>query len=231
MWVKICANTNLEDARLAANAGADAVGFVFAVSVRRMTPAQVRAITPHLPTSVGKYGVFADSGLHEIVTTIEECGLTGVQLHSSNDPDLPRKLRERFPTSPGLARLDILKVIHYSSDLQAQLREAQSDTALDGVLVDSRTATLLGGTGRRFDWQAAGSSFAGVASSLHVIAAGGLSPENVGEAIAMLRPWGVDVATGVEALPGKKDPAKVRAFVENARIAAHRAKLEAAVEA
>src|SRR5271170_4595094 len=127
MWVKICANTNLEDAQLAAEAGANAVGFVFAESVRRVTPAQVRAITPHLPASIEKYGVFVDSSVDEIVATIEQCGLTGVQLHAWNDPDLPRKLRERFPATSGHARLGILKVIHYSGDLEAQFREAQSN--------------------------------------------------------------------------------------------------------
>ncbi len=230
MWVKICANTNLEDALLAAEAGADAVGFVFADSVRRVTPVQVGEITPHLPESIGKYGVFVDAPFDDIVATVEECGLTGVQLHASNDPALPAKLRERFPKASGRDGLGILRVIHYSQDLEAQLREAQSDAAIDGVLVDSRTATLLGGTGLRFDWRAARSSFSGVASRLRLIVAGGLNPENVGEAIETLRPWGVDVATGVEASPGKKDPAKVKAFVINARVAAHRAKLEETVE-
>jgi phosphoribosylanthranilate isomerase len=93
MWVKICANTNLEDAQLAAAAGADAVGFVFAESSRRVTPAQVRAITPHLPDRVGKYGVFVDAGFDVIVAAIEECGLTGVQLHASNDVALQSRLR------------------------------------------------------------------------------------------------------------------------------------------
>jgi len=230
MWVKICANTNLEDAQLAAAAGADAVGFVFAESSRRVTPAQVRAITPHLAESIGKYGVFVDTAFDEIVATVEECGLTGVQLHASKDSVLPLKLRERFPKASGRDGLGILRVIHYSQDLEAQLREVQIDAAIDGVLVDTRTATLLGGTGLRFDWRAARSSFSSVASRLRLIAAGGLNSENVGEAIETLRPWGVDVATGVEAAPGKKDPEKIRAFVTNARIAAHKAKLEETVE-
>src|SRR5271166_6040985 len=108
MWVKICANTNLEDTQMAAAAGADAVGFVFAESVRRVSRAQVRAITPHLPASVEKYGVFVDTSFDEIVAAIEECGLTGVQLHSSNDPALPRKLRERFSAASGRERLGVL---------------------------------------------------------------------------------------------------------------------------
>jgi len=222
MWVKICANTSLEDAMTAAEAGADAVGFVFAESVRKVTPAQVRAITPHLPASVEKIGVFVDAGFDDLAAAIKACGLTGVQLHSSCEAGAAARLRERFGS------LRILRVIHFQNGLERELREAQADEAIDAVLVDSRTAHLVGGTGIRYDWQAARGSFAG--SRLRMVTAGGLNPENVGEAIAMLRPWGVDVASGVEAAPGKKDAAKVRAFVEAARIAARKLKLDAAVE-
>jgi phosphoribosylanthranilate isomerase len=225
MWVKICANTSLEDALLAAEAGADAVGFVFAESARRVTVEQVAGITPQLPVGVEKYGVFVDAGFNELVRAVEACGLTGLQLHSAGDPELAGRLREHFGSG-----LRILQVIHYQQGLEEQLRGAQSNPAIDGALVDSRTATLLGGTGQSYDWQAASRSFVASAAGLRLIVAGGLNPGNVGEAIATLRPWGVDVASGVEALPGKKDPAKVRAFVENARIAAHRAKIESPVE-
>jgi len=230
MWVKVCANTSLEDAQLAASAGADAVGFVFAESVRRVTAEQVRAITPHLPEAIEKYGVFVDAGVEEIRATIKECGLTGVQLHTSLDPALPQKLRDRFPAAGGRSRLGIIRVIHYGGDLSERLLEAERDEAIDAVLVDSRTATLLGGTGRRFDWQHARENLTR-ATGLHLVVAGGLNPENVAEAIETLRPWGVDVASGVEASPGRKDPAKVRAFIENARIAANKAKLGVEVEA
>ncbi len=222
MWVKICANTSLEDALAAAEAGADAVGFVFAESVRRVTPAQVRAITPHLPASVEKIGVFVDAQFDDLTAAIKECGLTGVQLHSGCGVDATTRLRERF------AALRILRVIHFQNGLERELREAQADEAIDAVLVDSRTANLLGGTGLRFDWQAARGSFAG--SQLRMVVAGGLNPANVGEAIAALRPWGVDVASGVEASPGKKDAAKIKAFAESARIAARKLKLDAAIE-
>ena len=224
MWVKICANTSLEDALLAAEAGADAVGFVLAESVRRVTPAQVREIAPHLPTKLEKIGVFVDASFDELAAAVEECGLTGVQLHSGCEAGAAMRLRERFSGQ----QLRILKVIHFKQGLEAELRVAQADQAIDAVLIDSRTATLVGGTGIRFDWQAARGSFAG--SGLRMIAAGGLNPQNVVEAIATLQPWGVDVASGVEAMPGKKDPAKVRAFVENARIAARKLKLDAPVE-
>ena len=230
MWVKICANTNLEDAQLAASAGADAVGFVFAESVRRVTGAQVRAITPHLPEAVAKYGVFVDAGIEEIAATIKECGLTGVQLHGLQDLALPRKLRELFPAVERRARLGIVRVIHYGGDLAERLHEAQQNDAIDALLVDSRTATLLGGTGQRFDWGQARANLTS-ASGLRLVVAGGLNPDNVAEAVATLRPWGVDVATGVETSPGKKDPAKVRAFIENAHVAASKAKLEVEIEA
>ena len=230
MWVKICANTNLEDAQLAASSGADAVGFVFAESVRKVTPAQVRAITPHLPEAIEKFGIFVDTRFEEITAAINECGLTGVQIHTSVDPALPQKLRERFPAVEGRTRLKIIRAVHYGSDLEQRLREAAQDDAIDAVLVDSRTATLLGGTGRSFNWQEARANFL-QSARMRLIVAGGMNPQNVAEAIETLRPWGVDVASGVEASPGKKDPAKVRAFVENARIAANKAKLEVEVEA
>ncbi|HEX5236538.1 MAG TPA: phosphoribosylanthranilate isomerase [Silvibacterium sp.] len=212
MWVKVCANTSLEDALMAAEAGADAVGFVFAESVRRVTLAQVRGITPRLPGPTEKIGVFVDASFDELANTIEECGLTGVQLHSGCEARATARLRERFSS-----RLRILKVIHFQQGLESELRAAQTDAALDAALIDSRTATLLGGTGVRFDWEAARGSFSG--SRIRLVAGGGLNPENVGDAIATLEPWGVDVASGVEATPGKKEPAKVRAFVENARVA------------
>jgi phosphoribosylanthranilate isomerase len=213
MWIKICGNTNLNDALLAADAGADAVGFVFAASPRQVTAEQVRVITPHLPATLEKYGVFVEPDMYELIQTVEGCGLTGVQLHASNDPELPRKLRAHFGN-----QLGVLRVIHYKQDLATQLNAAQAEKDIDGILIDSRTATLIGGTGVRFDWQAAKESFA--ASSLRLIAAGGLNPENVAEAIATLHPWGVDVVSGVEAAPGRKDAKKVAAFVTNARMAA-----------
>lgn len=222
MWVKVCANTSLEDAQMAVDAGADAVGFVFAESTRRVTVEQVAEIAPRLPDAVEKIGVFVDAGLDELAAAIEVCGLTGVQLHTASDPTIAGRLRERYARE----RLRILKVIHFQQGVEAELRAAEGDAAIDGVLVDSRTATMLGGTGIRFDWNAARGSFAG--SHLRLIAAGGLSPENVAEAIATLQPWGVDVASGVEERPGKKDSAKVRAFVVNARAAAR--KLSTAVE-
>ena len=230
MFIKICANTNLEDAQIAVEAGADALGFLFAKSTRRITPIEARSITPHLPATVEKNGIFDHADFEEIVATVEESGLTGIQLHSSHDPKLSGRLREHFSTKSAHGQMRILGVIHYSSNLEAHLHAAQNNPAIDAVLVDSRTAGLLGGTGIRFDWHAASHGFLSAASRLRLIAAGGLNPDNVGEAISTLRPWGVDVVTGVEASPRKKDPARVRSFITNARIAAAKAKLDASVE-
>ena len=215
IWVKICANTSLADAQLAADAGADAVGFVFAPSPRRVTADQVAVITPHLPAHLEKIGVFVDAGLDEICATVRTSQLTGVQLHSQGGPDLPAQLRTQFGP-----RLRILRVVHFGPSAGEQAKDIAADPHIDAVLVDSRTATAVGGTGIAFDWTAARATIFRSPGSAKLIAAGGLTPENVGAAIATLRPWGVDVVSGVEAATGRKDPDKVRAFVAIARTAA-----------
>ncbi len=212
MWVKICANTSLEDAQLAAEAGADAVGFVFASSPRRVTVTEVAAITPHLPAVLEKIGVFVDAGFEEICAAVRNCGLTGVQLHCDRTRDTAARLRRALGPE-----LRILGVVHFGPQA-AELAEVISlDPNIDAVLVDSRTAEAVGGTGISFNWTQARETVFGSRGAARLIAAGGLNPENVRAAIAMLRPWGVDVASGVEAAPGRKDPEKVRRFVENAR--------------
>ncbi len=220
MWIKICANTSLEDAQLAVDAGADAVGFVFAESPRRVTRSQVKKIAPRLPERIEKYGVFVDAAFDEIVATVVECGLTGIQLHTNSDPGLTLRLREHFDSILARGRLGILRVMHYASDFDAQLGELRNDHAVDAVLIDSRTAKAVGGTGVAFDWRAAQNSFLHSAPHLRLIVAGGLNSKNVTDAIYTLQPWGVDVASGVEAEPGRKDPAKMKAFVNAVRAAA-----------
>lgn len=214
MWVKICANTSLHDALLAADAGADAVGFVFAPSPRRVTVEQVAAITPGLPAVIEKIGVFVDAELAEICASVRTCGLTGVQLHSDAGAELPALLRTEFGPN-----LRILRVVHFGAQAAGQAAAYAADSNVDGVLIDSRTATAPGGTGIAFDWHAARTTVFGQPVPTKLVAAGGLRPDNVAEAIHTLCPWGVDVASGVEAAPGQKDPEKVQAFVANARSA------------
>jgi phosphoribosylanthranilate isomerase len=215
-WVKICGNTSLADARLAVEAGADAVGFVFAPSPRRVTPAEAAAIISHLPASVEKIGVFVDAHVAEIYSTVRISGLTGVQLHFESGADLPAKLRARL--GPGLR---ILRVVHFESSqadvVSKQVAEHARNPHVDAVLVDSRTAAAVGGTGVAFDWALARKTIFGETGTLKLIAAGGLNPANVAEAMATLQPWGVDVVSGVEAEPGRKDPIKVRDFVAKAK--------------
>jgi len=231
LWIKICGNTSLEDALLAVEAGApadrsssvgweagaDAVGFVFAPSPRRVTVEQVAAIVPHLPATVEKIGVFVDASLDEIFATVQSCGLTGVQLHFDAEPELPTKLHERLGPE-----LRILRVVHFgvesAEEIAAQIDLHVLNPHVDAILVDSLTVSAVGGSGVSFDWATARKTLFQNAQVRKFVAAGGLSPINVAEAIATLRPWGVDVASGVESAPGRKDPAKVREFVANARV-------------
>lgn len=213
LWIKICGNTTLEDAQLAAEAGADALGFVFAPSPRQVTLAQAAAIVPHLPAAVEKIGVFVDASFEEVSATVEAVGLTGAQLHFDAPPELSAQLRHRFGLS-----LRIVRVVRFTGGSPDMT--ALKDPNINGILVDSHTATAVGGTGIPFNWDAARDSLFAGSRELQLIAAGGLSPENVAEAIAKLKPWGVDVVSGVEISPGRKDVAKVRAFIANARGAA-----------
>jgi phosphoribosylanthranilate isomerase len=214
LWIKICANTSLEDAMLVAEGNADAVGFVFATSPRRVTPGQVAAIVPHLPGELEKIGVFVDAALEEIEATVQTSGLTGVQLHFDAEPALSSRLRQRFAPP-----FRILRVIHFAPETAEAPSAVLEDPSIDAILVDSRTATAVGGTGQSFDWLAASTTLFQNTHGPKLVAAGGLNPANVTEAIVTLRPWGVDVVSGVEAAPGRKDPTKVRTFIANARAA------------
>jgi len=217
VWIKICANTNLEDAKLAAELGADAVGFVFAPSKRQVTPAQVAEIVPHLPPSLEKIGVFMTRDAGEIAGAVRTAGLTGVQLHGGLDLNLARRLRAELG-----GRVTITQTLHWTAhggatnaaELTAQLDEIAGEAAVDSVLVDARTPTASGGGGVPFDWKTARDVLA--RSRVRLIVAGGLTPVNVAEAIATLRPWGVDVASGVEASPGRKDREKLLHFIQKA---------------
>jgi phosphoribosylanthranilate isomerase len=212
IWIKICANTSLADAQLAADAGADAVGFVLAHSPRQVTPEQIAAIVPDLPPALEKIGVFVDASFGEIASTVESCGLTGIQLHWDAPRDLPMRLRMRLGP-----HIRILRVAYSDGGGAAAAFAPESASHVDAILIDSHTTYAAGGSGVAFDWAAASKTFFQNTEERKLIAAGGLNPENIGQAVAMLRPWGVDVVSGVESAPGRKDPGRVRAFVANAR--------------
>lgn len=225
MWIKICANTNLDDARMAAELGADAVGFVFAPSVRRMTAKEVAQITPHLPENVERVGVFASLWAEEIAATVREAGLNAVQLHGQWQPALVARLNRMFD-----GQLGIIQTIHWTVDdetmnekgssaasVRRQLREIEEAGIVQRILIDSKVGQATGGTGVTFDWSAAKSVLAEGSGRLKMIVAGGLNPQNVAEAIGELNPWGVDVASGVERGPGRKDSEKLAGFIGNVR--------------
>jgi phosphoribosylanthranilate isomerase len=224
MWIKICGNTNLEDCELAAALGADAVGFVFAAGKRTVTAAQVGAITVCLSPELEKIGVFTTASFSQILETAREAGLTGVQLHGAFAPNLLQALREALPRPQ-----KVIQVLHWYTDAPAeeqadgfagQAADVERNGTADAVLVDSRTRAASGGTGVVFDWGAARPALRGV--SLPLIVAGGLNPGNVAAAITTLDAWGVDVASGVEQSPGRKDAERLRIFIENARAASRR---------
>jgi phosphoribosylanthranilate isomerase len=220
MWIKICANTNLEDAQLAAELGADAVGFVFSPSARRVTAAEVARITPHLPEGLECVGVFPALQAEEIADTAQESGLTAVQLHGGVNLELVRQLDSIFN-----GQVKLIQTVPWqidNSDVSAalvaqQLREIAAEGLVDRVLIDSKTSSASGGTGVTFDWNAARTTFAEAGTGLKLIVAGGLRSENVAEAIGRLNPWGIDVASGVEQSPGRKSPEKLATFIRAAR--------------
>jgi phosphoribosylanthranilate isomerase len=219
MWVKICANTNVEDALLAVEAGADAVGFVFAQSKRRVTPQQVAEISRQLPAGLEKVGVFPTTDAAEIVEAAAKAGLTCVQLHSEFDLQLIDAIEVK--SGGELKMLQVLDVPENADlvELRKTLRSALLHPSVWAVLLDASHGGASGGTGKPFDWKRVASIVGEVQSETggKVIVAGGLRVENVGDAIARFCPWGVDVASGVEMSPGKKDAAKVQAFIAAAR--------------
>jgi|HubBroStandDraft_6_1064221.scaffolds.fasta_scaffold57443_4 phosphoribosylanthranilate isomerase len=225
MWIKICANTNLDDAQLAAELGADAVGFVFAPSPRQVTAAEVARITPHLPEGLECVGVFPALEAQQIAGIAQECGLTTVQLQGGVSLELVRQLDEIFN-----GQVKLIQTVHWQVDADAasaavpsatvvaeQLRQIASDDLVGRVLIDAKVGSAIGGTGVSFDWDAARATLAEAGTGLKMIVAGGLRPENVGDAIRRLKPWGVDVASGVEQSPGRKSPEKLAAFIRAAR--------------
>lgn len=222
MWVKICGNTNLEDAALAAELGADAVGFVFAASKRQVDAEQVAAITRHLPAGLETVGVFDSHNPQQIADMARMAGLTTVQLHGGLDNEMLRQLSRAEAGGPR-----IIQTLHWALDdedaaakVAFQLDRVAALGATDRVLIDSKMGASGGGTGRSFDWAAARTVFASAPGGLRLILAGGLSPDNVTEATEQLAPWGVDLCSGVEALPGRKDPGKLARFLANARTSA-----------
>jgi len=217
-WVKICGTTNLEDALTAIDAGTEALGFVFyEKSPRKIDVEAAREIVSQLPGNVEKVGVFVNELPERVARTADEVGLTAVQLHgdehgnsSSQVSNGPRKLFVAIPVS-------LLSQAGKGNKSAGLTWFSARPEACSAIFLDSGSPEQRGGTGKRFDWEDARPWVSQLSQKFRIVVAGGLTPTNVADAMRLLHPWGVDVASGVELKPGKKDPEKVRAFVQAVR--------------
>jgi phosphoribosylanthranilate isomerase len=199
MWIKIDGITGEEDALLAVAMGADAVGFVFAPSPRQMTPAAVLSIVKRLPHDVMTVGVFKDEAPARVVEIVNKIGLKAAQLHGGESREDCGYVSVRVPL--------VIKAF-----VAGDVRIARAEEYGAGIILLDGPSP---GSGKVFDWRLA----EGAPRGRRIVLAGGLDSNNVADAIRTVHPWGVDVSSGVESSPGKKDPSKIRAFVQAARAA------------
>ena len=197
MFVKICGITNEDDALLAVALGADALGFIFAPSPRQIVAKKVYDITRRIPPEILTVGVFRDEHPKRVIELTHQAGLKAAQLHGHESPDDVREVMTHVRT--------VIKAVAAGS---VDVRNAKTFGA-SMVLLDAPAP----GSGKVFDWKIAGE----LPDGITVLLAGGLTPDNVGAGIRQVRPFGVDVASGVEASPGRKDPILLRKFIESVR--------------
>ena len=199
MFVKVCGNTSEDDALLAVAMGADAVGFIFAPSPRQISPSLAGDIVKRLPQGILTVGVFRDEVAGRVVSLAQEAGVQAVQLHGRETPEDARWIRQRV----GM----LIKAFPAGDAKVLRAGEYGADT----ILLDAAEP----GSGEVFDWALASE----VPDGQRLMIAGGLDTSNVAAAIAQTQPWGVDVASGVERSPGRKDPKKLREFIAAAKAA------------
>lgn len=200
VFVKICGITSEEDALLAVALGADAVGFVFAPSPRQIAVGRARDIARRLPLDVLTVGVFRNDLPERILKIMSQTSLRAVQLHGNESAEETAWIAQRVPTT--------IKAFPAGHTGLHSFKDYHADI----LLVDSHAP----GSGNMFDWSLAEDA---PLVGTRLLLAGGLDPENVERAIERVRPWGVDVSTGVESSPGHKDPSKMRLFIQNAKSA------------
>ena len=199
--VKICGITNLADAQAAIEAGADALGFMFYEgSPRYLSTEAAAAISRQLPPSVLKAGVFVNAPEQAVRSAVAACGLDLLQFHGDEPPDYCQQFGVKTMKAFRIRDLESLRTL--------------PDYKTDVWLLDAYTPERLGGTGETFDWDLA---LEAQKFGRPIFLAGGLTPENVADAVRRVRPYGVDVSGGVESVPGKKDHDKIRKFIATAR--------------
>lgn len=196
--VKICGITRLKDATACALMGADFIGFVFAPSPRRISPEEARSIIGDLPLPVKTVGVFVNEQLERIREIRDFCGLDAVQLHGDETEEM-------------IAELDgmVIKALRIGSNGEPD-HDAYPNATL---LLDTYSPQARGGTGKTFDWNLA----VPIARKRPIFLAGGLTPENVADAVQRVRPYALDISSGVELAPGRKDHAKLERFISRAK--------------
>jgi phosphoribosylanthranilate isomerase len=207
MRVKICGITKPEQGRAIAELGATALGFIcVSASPRYVKPEQIRAVVEQLPDSVDRIGVFANAAIAEISRVVAKGGLSAVQLHGSESPDFCRQLRRELP------KVELLKALKVRTPENLQQAESYADCT-DTLLLDAYHPQLLGGTGKTLDWIA----LRQFRSPRPWFLAGGLTPENILDALKELQPNGIDLSSGVERSPGDKDLERVTRLFEKVR--------------
>ena len=219
-WVKICGNTRLEDAQLAVELGANALGFIFAPSPRRITPIEASRIISHIDPAVETVGVFVNQPASVILSSARRAGLSAVQLHGDEDPKSVGTLQALAAREK--TELKIYKAVRMSTIDNSFAWDTEASRMLAGMVLDSGTPIQRGGTGRKFDWDEAAPLVRVLSRRARVIIAGGLNPQNVARAMSMFEPYGLDVVSGVESKPGQKDAEKLRSFFEAIETAAQK---------
>jgi len=211
-WIKVCGTTNLHDAQMAVVAWADALGFIFAPSPRRIELADAAEIIAKLPNGIEKIGVFVNETPAHVAEVAQRAGLSGVQLHGDEPaeqmPEFRRALGER----------KIVKTLQARDAGEERLADYLSARgSIDAILLDSGSAHQRGGTGIPFAWEEVVPLAAAIREAMPLIIAGGLNAENIAMALRLFDPWGVDVVSGVERELGKKDEGRLHDFVAAVR--------------
>jgi phosphoribosylanthranilate isomerase len=215
IWVKVCGTTTLRDAQLAVTAGANALGFLFAPSPRRVEVAAAAEIVAALSGEVESIGVFVNESPARVAMIASDVGLSGVQLHGDEAPgqmaDFRRELGQR-------KIIKALSVSYLQSNSNPPLENyLDVQDGLDAILLDAGSQQQRGGTGLPFDWDGAVEIATRIRDRMPLVIAGGLNYDNVARAIHLFQPWGVDVVSGVESAPGTKDEIKLREFMSAVR--------------
>jgi len=200
--IKICGITNKEDALWAVNLKVDALGFIFADSPRRVKPEIVQGIIELLPPFISSVGVFVNEDRKKVEEITESCGLTTLQFHGEESPSYCEEFKQKIVKALRIENKDILE------------KAVQYKDKVDAYLLDTYSPSKYGGTGKTFDWCIAKEI---KEFGLPIILSGGLNPENIREAISEVEPYGIDVSSGVEERPGKKNMEKLINFVRIVR--------------